>query len=821
MPPRLPVRGFVRIAGLWIGRLGSLPRIRSARHSAAALLLAALASGLGAGCSGSTEDRIAEIRARQDIGQFNESIEPLRELLAREPDLAEANYLLGVALVQTGQPSLAVWSLEKALASDEYQVQAGLLLASTFLNLEAYGDAIRVADHVLAADPNRSAALRVRAHALLGMNRREEAVVDAQRLYEAAPADFQAGLLYGTILAELGRTEEADKIHAEMEAAAVESGDPGLATRACLARAAFFEDNLKDDARAEAQYRSCLEKAPTDPFALRLVTGFLEERGRKNEVTVLWQRAVEKEPENLALRQALAGRYEAAGKADAARALLTEAIELVGSAQAWAALAEFERRTGHPKQALEALEQAEKAAPQESEQLLFMKADLLVDTGQIEAAEKLIDTFTEPSFRDLLKGRVLLAKNEPRAALDAFEAGLRRWPNNAGGRYLAALAARDIGDFDRAISELRDSVRADAAATDAALLLATLEAARGNHKDAVEAATLYVEQRGGSRPDGYRVGIRSLIAQGQFDNARKAVKQMRDAGFALEATLLEAELESAAAGPARAVAVLRASGLDPNAPANEAVLRALADGLLSGGHADEALQAVDRALAKDPERATLHELRGVVLLRLARQDDAQAAFEKALALDADNARALTGLAELAFGRGDAAKALELYDEAARANPADIAPVYAAAQLALATNDRASAEQRLEEVIRRDPGHAAARNDLAWLLAQSGENLDRALSLAQLAYQMDASPDIADTLGWVHLQRGENQAASELFETALAARPDAASIRYHLGLALARQGEEQRALEALRKALEAGPFPEADAARSELARLERQ
>jgi hypothetical protein len=41
------------------------------------------------------------------------------------------------------------------------------------------------------------------------------------------------------------------------------------------------------------------------------------------------------------------------------------------------------------------------------------------------------------------------------------------------------------------------------------------------------------------------------------------------------------------------------------------------------------------------------------------------------------------------------------------------------------------------------------------------------------------------------------------------------------MALSRQGERQRALETLRQAVEAGPFPEADAARSELTRLEQQ
>jgi tetratricopeptide (TPR) repeat protein len=141
---------------------------------------------------------------------------------------------------------------------------------------------------------------------------------------------------------------------------------------------------------------------------------------------------------------------------------------------------------------------------------------------------------------------------------------------------------------------------------------------------------------------------------------------------------------------------------------------------------------------------------------------------------------------------------------------------------LASGDTAAAIQRLEEIIAHNPGHAGSRNDVAWLLAQPpNPDLDRALTLAQQAHRIDDSPEIVDTLAWVQLQRGQVDEAVELLQVAIQARPESQSIRYHLGLALGRQGERQRALETLRQAVEAGPFPEADAAKSELARLEQQ
>ena len=66
------------------------------------------------GCGGDVESRMAEVRALQDVGQFSGSIEELREILTVSPDLPEANYRLGLALVQTGEASRAVWPLQKA-----------------------------------------------------------------------------------------------------------------------------------------------------------------------------------------------------------------------------------------------------------------------------------------------------------------------------------------------------------------------------------------------------------------------------------------------------------------------------------------------------------------------------------------------------------------------------------------------------------------------------------------------------------------------------------------------------------------------------------
>jgi tetratricopeptide (TPR) repeat protein len=796
--------------------LASAPARRARSRFIACLSAACLAL---AACAGSIEDRLAEVRALQDAGQFNESIEPLRELLQKNPDQPEANYLLGVALVQTGQLSLAVWPLEKAAADPAQAVSAGLLLASTFLGLESPEDAVRVSTKVIELDPERIAALKVRSQALLAANRRDEALADTEKLRKLQPDDYQALLMQATILAEVGRTAESEKAHEELEALAAKSGDASTVARACLARATFFKDNVKDEARAEAQFRQCLQKAPTDALALRLVTQFFDDRKRGDEATAIWANALEEAPENLQVRAALASRYEAQGKGDRALALHKEGVELLGNTQAWYALAEFERRSKRPEKSLEALDQAIAASPNPNENLIFFKSDLLIDLDRLDESEQLSSGLKEPSFRDLIKGRILLARGDAQGALATFDSGLKRWPNNAGGRYLAGLAAHRVGDFARAESEFREALRVDPSATDAGYSLATLYLAQGRYKESAEMARIFVASRGGARPEGYVTYVKAAIAVENWDGAEKTIEALEEAGFPKEGANARVSLALAQHGADAALREASKRSVDWSDRDNELALRAIIERMTRDGKTAEAEKLVAGFVAKQPDAAWLHEIQGSLLLRLDRTAEAQAQFEQAAQLDAKLGRAKAGLATLAANAGDLPRAVALFDEAAKLDENETSAAYAAAQLVSAQGDAAGARQRLEAIIAKDPSHAGARNDLAWALAQSGENLERAQSLAEAAYRLDPSPEIADTLGYVMMQRGQAARAAELFEQALAKRPESASIRYHLGLALAKQGEKERALDTLRRALASGPFPEAEAAKSEIARLE--
>jgi tetratricopeptide (TPR) repeat protein len=765
---------------------------------------------------------MAEVRALQDVGQFTASIDELREILAISPDLPEASYRLGVALVQTGEPSRAVWALRKASESPSYAIVSGLLLASAQLNNQNYEEVVRATDRVLEIDPNRQVALQLRAKGNLGAGQLEAALEDSKRLVELYPDDYSVAVLYATVLLDSGHPDEAKDAHDRIKELGAQSGDPAIESRGCLAPALFAHETLEDDARATELFEDCVTRYPSDSFMVTQSMKFFDEIDRRERSTQLIRAAVELAPESLALRSTLANRLAAGGDAEAAEAVLQESVESFNSAAAWNMLASFHRRQGNADKALTALEKVIELSRGGSDQLRFTHADILVDLDELDRAEEVARTLGEPTYAKLIVGRIQLKRGDARAALESFDQGIRNWPNNAGARYLAGLAARELGDFDRAISEFREAVRADKTATDAALVLALIHFKRGEYRQARNFAATALDRPGDEKSaQAYVILIRALSQLELYDRARHNVELLSKLpGQEVHAAIEGAQVEARADSPAAAADALRKSRTQITGDDDLELVTALVSQLQSAERNEEALAEVDAALGARPESARLHQLRGSLLANAGREAEANSAFEKALAIDPEDANATAGLATLAAEAGQLTEAIALFAKAAELSQEPSAYIYSAGQLAWSAGDAAAAEMRFREVVRIAPGHAGARNDLAWLLAERGQDLDLALALAQEARRIDGSPAILDTLGWVHLKRGETQAAVTIFQEALEAEPDSASIRYRLGVALGQAGNADDAREMLQGALDTGVFPEAEDARRELAQLDR-
>ena len=777
------------------------------------------------GCSSDPEpvavaDPMEAIRAQQESGAFADSLPILEEILAGDSSNLEAHYRLGLALQWSARPSEAVWPLLRAAESQQYRVEAGTALAGVFLAGGNFADAIRNAERVLEAAPDHLPVRAIYGSALLGENRPEEALAQADALLQANPDDAQALTLRANTLTKLERFDEAEEVLLALNKQAEEAGQPDRAARGCMGLVSFFADEVEDADRAEGALEKCLADYPSHALVLHGASAFYEKGEQPAKATEVWQAAFDATPDAAGVRLGLIERLQEIEEYGKAEALLIEVTDSEPGPVVWQMLSDLHRRAGNIAAAVDALGKAIEASGRQPGLLLFAQADLIVELGEFERASALADEIEDPGLSALIHGRVLAAQGRYAEAMKAFDVGLPAWPNNAPARLLVGQTAEKLGDAPRALQEYRAAYRADRNGDEGPLAAARLYLALGEYDEAFHFASLRLGSEN-EAPAAHRLAARAALGLGQHARARALVDRLEAlVGQELAAAIDAAAVLNATDGPAAAAAALQSRGLDLADPSNREALGAVVEYLTDQGKVTRALALVDGAAEKDREAADLYDLRGRLLANLDRSDKAEAAFEKALSVDADYAPALAGLATLAAAAGDTEGAIELFDRSARSDVSLVASHYGAAQLVLLSGDVDGAETRLRALLKAAPQHADACNDLAWILAEKGQDLDRALELALRAVRQHAEANTLDTLGWVRMARREYDLAEKALRRAVRKDPQAASIRYRLGQALEAGGDTDNAGRAYREALDSGgSFAEAEAARQALARLQ--
>jgi tetratricopeptide (TPR) repeat protein len=775
---------------------------------------------LAPACGDDFEGRRAELRAQHEAGRFAAVLEPLRMLLRTTPDDPELNHLYGSALLATGQPELAIWSLRKAAEDPGRAVEDGLLLAIALLRGGSAPDAVDQALRVLELAPDRLDAQRLLLQARLQAKQNEEALEDAARLLALEPGDPEALMARAVALLSLDRADEAGAALAELREAVKDlPGDLGWEPRMCAATATFAKES-GDPAAADELWSQCLEATPADELVVFGAIDYFAARPGEDRSIAILRRAHESDPANLRFVEALAGRLGAVGEGEEAQELLRAVTRSEGQevqVQGWLALARYHEPRDEVREARDAMAQALRLLGEAPATLIAPYVDLLIRAGDYDEAEAWVGKFESPVMQHLLRGRLLLERGRPAEALPELEEGMRLWPDNSVARWLAGRAAEQLGDYDRAVQEYGEAVRNDPGNRDAVRSLLRLLEAQGLDGEGLATLNRYLSDNPRD-PEMLVQMMRFAYRAGAQQMLERATRTLRAiAGQRMVVATELAAMRAADAGPAAAIETIRKSELDLTRTQNGPLLELLVRYLIEDGRSREGLRSVDTALAVHPDEARLHELRGRALRGAGDAAAARAALERALELQPERASALAELAALVAEQGDRDAALVLYDRAATADPEQAAYPWAAIRLVESGADAADLERRLEALLARYGTHAAAANLLAQRLLE--RDPERALALARRAVRFGGGPDAFATLGRVELARGDATSAVETLAVSLELRPDSPSTHYWLGLAWAAHGDERRAREALNAALATQTFPEREAARAALARLD--
>lgn len=724
---------------------------------------------LHAACDGTVP--VDELRRLQRQGRYEQTLEPLRELLESGETDSEIHLLYGIALARTGNPDVAVWSLRKAADDPRWEVRANTELASAALMAASWEEATEAAERVLEVDPDHLPARVIRGEAVLGAGKEpERALEDFERVLEEDPDNLTVKASIASALLMAGRVDEAARALEELEATAIENAaDPSTQARLCASRAVLQAERGELDA-AEARFEECLARLPDQPVLLESAVVFFDQRGRPERSTQLLEAALEKMPRATALRSKLAQRAMTRGDDEAAEAILRAGTEIddpgVQSA-AWTDLTNHFLARDDLSGAIASYERALALTEDPPPLAILMHADLLARAERHEEALEVAKDLENEAYRGLIEARVHLNEGRPARALARLDEVLPTWPNNAGARYYAARAAEQLGDFARAIEEYRQAIRSAPDQTEAALRLARLYLGAGFRQDAWNSGAQYFRAHP-EDPEGVRVLLRSA-APSTSGSLQSLFTRIRPTPLWPVALATRADTIAERRGAEAALALIKeAENLDLTRPVNAELLRSKVVHLLSAERSDEAREAVDAALEASPDTGAFHEIKGLLLERTdAAVDAARAAYARAIELDPESWQALAALGRLSEAQGDSEEALAYYDRATRVHPQEPAPARRAAELALRTGGPAQAEKRLEALLEEHPWDAEAARRLTELRLARGLADDRTLELAERAVLFGGGEGTQPLLIEVHRARGETERANEV-ERAIAA-----------------------------------------------------
>lgn len=723
------------------------------------LIVSLLMSG-GLACPAS--DPLEDVRALQASGQLEESLEPLRDLLVASPDSAELHYRYGLALTRSGSPGMAVWSLRRAQENPEWAGPASLELARAAIMSMNWTNAIEATGQMLEREPDNVEALEMRAEAFMGqMTEPERALVDLDRAIVIDPDRVSLRSARVRALIMSGQIDDAASALEELESLdlSAKKVDGHILGAICVLRG-VFERERGDFEKAEKVITRCLEDHPADGTVVDAAIEFYDGQKQLDESTRIVREALERVPTSLRYRILLASRLRSGGDPEAAEQILREGLRLDSPAMVeslWVALTNHFIELNDDAAAADAYQRAIESSREVSEVGWFTYADLLAAADRDEQALEAAGHIRTEHYRKLIEARVHLNRGEPKDALAILDEVMPLWPNNAGARYFAARASEQLGDLDRAVEEYRQSIRSDAASTDAGLRLAQLLFAMGDVRGAWVACNHFVEAQPGEKA-GHVLMMRLALPLGP-EAVLSQLQRSSRTRFWPDVIAIHLDAVADRVGPKRAVERFSEFRLDLVQPSNAATLRSMIRHWIASGDPAAARAAVAGALNAHPEEARFHSVAGLEQEILAGSPSAgRSEYAKAIDLDPREAWALEAMGRISAEAGDVSTAVEFLDRAGLASAGDPNPGLQAARLLAGRQESAEeSEARWRSLADEFPWEFEPLHQLAQL-ALARSDRERALVYAKHAVRLGGRSEAWRLLAEVHERRGEAELA---------------------------------------------------------------
>ena len=731
------------------------------------------------------------------------------------PDDLQLQYGLAEVAIRQGDLGEANQILDRISKIDDQQLLNRLLKVENLMRLGHDDDALTEATSLATAYPALGRAHLLRGVLLLKANRLPDAVEALSRATAADGKDGAACFYLGSALLAAGKGEQA---RAQLTRATALRPDYPIA-QALLAEAHLA---VGDTAAAQRVATVLIAAHPELPMARLAEADVAAAGGDLDGAATRLGRLVADQPEWLEGRLHLARVEAKAGHQEAARAAYTALVEGGGPVPLYLEYGQFLAGGGAWTELLHVAEVALVAHPGVAA-LLNLQGVALAALDRGAAAE--------PVFRAALAAEaghgaaaVNLAKLVAKAgregeAIPILRAAIAANPQEAASRSLLADLLLKEGKAAEAIDLYEAAVKANASPRDLArLIVLYLRAERAD--GAVRTARRLVTEQP-TLAGAHLLLVQALASSGRTEEALAEAQLLDKMASTWPPGLnQEAALLAVAKRTDEAIATWERSLASQ--PEQTAVHIDLARLLLSLFKGKEAVAHARLVVGATPADPIAHLLLGRSLEVAGDKVAAESAFERARSLAPAAPAVLTEIAEYRLRCGESAAAEALYEQVLKGEPRHAAALLRLAMIAEHDGHYDEAARRYRRLLVAQPEDVVGLNNLAWILADKLDAAGEAVTHAQEANRL--KPDqwwLLDTWAWALGKAGEAEQGLRRVDQALAQRPDSPTLHYHRAVLLDARGDRVGAVVEAKRALEiTSEFPEVEAVRTLLARLQR-
>lgn len=699
---------------------------------------------------------------------------------------------------QQEQIDKAIIEYKNAIKADPRSVEARLKLGNAYMKTSQLREAYQQFQQVLSFSPNNRDALLAIGQIYLQAGMLDEARQTASMVLAQNAKDVDARLLIANTDASRGMVSAAIS---ELESLAKEQ--PNL-TGVHINLGMLYATMRRNDL-AESELQKAIALEPSSFNARKALAALYLTTNRIGQAEEIYRAAAKDAPNSAEVQLTLAQFFVLQNRLSEAEQIYKSVIQIQkNSPHSRLALASFYIQQ-HRFEEARKLDEQILADNGDFYQARLQLAELALKDGDINRANATIAPLLKENVRNhdtqVVQARILLAEHKPQQAADVLENSLRQGDSPAT-RYLLGVAYSEIGNLQRAESELKSCVNADPGFLDAYIALAQMMLARGNPKESLQYSRIAME-RAPDRPELALLTGNAYADMGQYANAEKSFQAYVTAmPHSTEGLNRLGLLNIAQHRGQEAIQYFeKALQLDPT---DYEALDGIISTLILSGAKDKATQRINAELARQSSPELLN-IAGKGFTATGDYDSAELNLQKALSKSPDNFASYVLLGSLYTQKKNVPEAIQHYEAALKLRRNDVGLLTMLGVLYQGQNNLDRSLEMYNRALDVDPNLGVAANNLAWIYADHVGDMDRALEYARRAkVALPNVPNVTDTLGWIYTRRQLYDMAVPLLREAVKSTPQNAEYRFHLAVALYRGNRKPEATQLLSSALKLDP-----------------